>query len=100
MSKYEMLLKELSEVSGISGDESKVAEIVGRELLGIVDSVEIDTMGNLIATKKGHGKSIMIDAHIDEIGLMVKAVDDKGFITFETIGGFYAPSLLNQKVDV
>jgi endoglucanase len=101
MSRYESLLKELSEASGISGDESEIAAIVKRELTGIVDSVEIDMMGNVIATKKGYrGKSIMIDAHMDEIGLMVKAIDDKGFITFETVGGFYAPSLLNQKVDI
>ena len=94
------LLKELSEASGISGDESAVADIVRRELVGVVDSVEIDTMGNVIATKKGHGKSILIDAHMDEIGLVVKAIDDKGFITFATVGGFYTPSLLNQKVDI
>jgi putative aminopeptidase FrvX len=100
MSKYEDLLKELSEASGISGDESEVAAIVRRELAGVVDSIEIDAMGNLIATKCGSDKSIMLDAHMDEIGLMVKTIDDKGFITFATVGGFYAPSLLNQKVDI
>jgi putative aminopeptidase FrvX len=98
MSATKALLRELSEANGVSGDESAVMAIVRRELTGYADSIEEDGMGNLIATRKGRDKSVMIAAHADEIGLMVKNIDDKGFITFSTIGGFFSQSLLNQKV--
>jgi len=55
-------------------------------------------MGNLIAVKKGNDFKVMIAAHSDEIGVMVKSIDDKGFIRFVTLGGWYAPTLYNQRV--
>lgn len=98
MSATKELLRELSELNGVSGDECAIMQVVKRELKPYVDSIELDNMGNLIATRNGHGKSVMIAAHADEIGLMVKGIDDKGFISFSTIGGFFSQSLLNQKV--
>ncbi|ADG13396.1 Cellulase [Methanocaldococcus infernus ME] len=92
-------LKKLSELHGISGREDSVREFMKEELEKYCE-VEIDKFGNLIA-KKGEGeKSLMLAAHMDEIGLMVKYIDDNGFLKFTKIGGIYDPTILNQKVVV
>ena len=58
------LMKELSLTPGVSGSEEKIAEIIERELKDTVDSIERDTMGNLIATKKGEKKGTYYNACI------------------------------------
>ena len=94
------LLKACCEVAGISGFEQRVRELITRELGGAVDSISTDAMGNLIAYKKGKSseKRIMAAAHMDEIGFMVKAIDDNGFIKIQTIGGFDPKTLTAQRV--
>ena len=94
------LLKACCEVPGISGFEQKVRELVTKELSGFVDSSYTDHMGNLIMVKKGKSneKKIMAAAHMDEIGFMVKAIDDNGFIKIQTIGGFDPKTLTAQRV--
>ena len=92
------LLKKLSNAHGVSGSEGSVYDIIKRELKGSVDEIKEDTMGNLIAIKSGGKFSVMLAAHMDEIGLMVKYIDDKGFIRFVTLGGWFAPTLYNQRV--
>ncbi len=94
------LIKKLSEAHGIPGNEDEVRDILKEELEKYCDSVEIDKLGNLIARKKGEGKKVMITAHMDEIGLMIKHIDEKGFLRFTTIGGFFDQTLLNQRVIV
>lgn len=96
------LMRELSLAPGISGFEEEIANILERELKDVADDIEIDNMGNFIATKKGSKKapSIMLAAHMDEIGLMVKFIDDNGFIKFSTIGGINDQMLMNQIVTV
>ena len=83
------LMRELSLAPGVSGSEEEIANIITRELKDVADKIETDSMGNLIATKKGEKKapSIMLAAHMDEIGLMVRYIDDNGFIKFSNIGG-------------
>jgi len=100
MSDIKSLLEKLSNAHGISGREGNVQQIVMDEIKPYVDEVRVDTLGNVIATKKGDKPSIMIAAHADEIGLMVKHVDEKGFLRFIHIGGWYDPTLLNQRVIV
>ena len=92
------LLIKLSNAHGVSGSEGSVLGIVRKELKNQVDELHEDAMGNLIAVKSGNDFKIMIAAHTDEIGLMVKSIDDKGFIRFVTLGGWYAPTLYNQRV--
>lgn len=96
------LMKELSLAPGVSGGEEKIAEIIERELMDVADKIERDSMGNVIATKKGQKKAptVMLAAHMDEIGLMIKYIDDKGFIKFSTIGGINDQMLMNQTVTV
>ncbi len=92
------LLKKLSNAHGVSGSEGSVHAVIRKELKGCVDEIYEDTMGNLIAIKKGNKFKVMIAAHMDEIGLMVKYIDEKGFIRFVALGGWYAPTLYNQRV--
>jgi len=92
------ILEKLSNAHGVSGSEGSVYGIIRAELRGCVDEIREDPMGNLIAVKKGDAFRIMIASHMDEIGLMVNYIDEKGFIRFVTFGGWYAPTLYNQRV--
>ena len=83
------LLEKLSNAHGISGYEGNVRAIIKEEIESYVDEVKIDTFGNLITIKKGKSPSVMLAAHMDEIGLMVKYVDDEGFIRFAKVGGWF-----------
>lgn len=96
------LMKELSLAPGISGFETEIEKIIKRELKNTADEIETDKMGNLICTKKGEegAPSIMLASHMDEIGLMVKFIDDNGYIKFATIGGINDQMLINQTVTI
>ncbi len=100
MSEIQRLLERLSNAHGISGREGSIQEIVRQEIGPLVDEIRVDNLGNLVATKKGERPSLMVAAHMDEIGLMTKYVDEKGFIRFVTIGGWFDQTLLNQRVIV
>ncbi|HJJ64149.1 MAG TPA: M42 family metallopeptidase, partial [Methanocorpusculum sp.] len=84
--------------NGISGAEGAVAKIIRDEIAPYVDEIKTDRMGNLIAVKKGDDFKIMLAAHMDEIGLMVQYIDEKGFIRFVGVGGWYNPVLVSQRV--
>jgi endoglucanase len=97
------LLKRLTEASGVSGYETNVGKIVCHELEGYVDSIETDNFGNVISLKKASvkdGPKIMLAGHMDEIGLLIKHIDDKGFLHFERIGGVFTRSVFSQPVIV
>lgn len=92
------LLKDLLMAPGISGYEEQVAQIIKTELEKSCDSVKIDNFGNVIS-KKGNGKKkIMIATHMDEIGLVVKYINEQGFIYFIKIGGISDGVLPGQRV--
>lgn len=97
------LLKELSEAAGVPGCEGPVAEIITRELKGIVDSISTDAMGNVIAFKAGKAKQrqkIMFAAHMDEIGFYVSFIDERGFLRLQEVGGFDTRNLFARRVIV
>ena len=98
MSDIKSLLEKLSNAHGISGREAAVQQIVKDEITSYVDEIRIDELGNLIATKNGEKPSILIEAHADEIGLMVMHIDEKGFVYFIKIGSWFDQTLLNQRV--
>jgi endoglucanase len=98
MTAIKELLEKLSNACGISGYEDEIREIVEAEIKPYVDEIKTDKLGNLIATKRGKKPSVMIAAHLDEIGLMVKYIEDEGFIRFSCIGGWFDQTLLNQRV--
>lgn len=89
MSRFD-LLRELCEAHGISGCENSVREIILREIKPVADSVEVTPLGNLIARKKGKYRpktSLMLDAHMDEVGLMITNITDGGLLKFAAVGG-------------
>lgn len=92
------LLKKLSNAHGISGYETTVASVIKEEVKPYVDEIKTDKMGNLICVKKGDDFKIMLAAHMDEIGLMVQYIDEKGFLRFVAVGGWYNPVLVAQRV--
>ncbi|HNQ50656.1 MAG TPA: M42 family metallopeptidase [Candidatus Omnitrophota bacterium] len=94
------LLKKILEASGISGYEKEIAAIMKQELGKVCDKVEIDTFGNVIARKGKGKKKIMLAAHMDEIGLMVKFINKDGYLNFIKVGGIDDRILLGQKVIV
>lgn len=92
------LLKKLCNAHGISGFENNVAEIMEKEFRKSCESVEMDNFGNIIAAKGKGKKKIMLAAHMDEIGLMVKHINKNGYISFVKIGGIDDRILLNQRI--
>jgi endoglucanase len=95
------LLKRLCETPGIPGREDAMRELVITELKPHVTGISVDIMGNVLALKKGTGgPRVMLAAHMDEIGFLVKHVDDKGFLRLQPIGGWDARTLFAQRVYV
>jgi endoglucanase len=95
------LLKKLSEAPGVPGYEAPVREIAASALEGLVDDIRTDRLGNLIAHKQGTGPAVIVAAHMDEIGFLVRFVDKKkGFLRIEPLGGFDPKVLLAQRVTV
>jgi putative aminopeptidase FrvX len=93
-----MFLKELTELSGVSGCEYEVRNYIKTKLKEIGCEFYVDKIGNVIAHNKGRkNKTIMVAAHMDEVGLMVSHIDSDGFIKFQAVGGI-DPRVLNSKV--
>ncbi len=95
-------LKELLETPSVTGCEEAVARLVRSRLADVADEIATDVMGSVHAKLDGDGKapSVLISAHMDEIGLMVKAIDDKGFLHVAAVGGVDAAILPGLRVDV
>ncbi len=96
------LLKKICETAGAPGFENRVRSLVLKEIKSHVDNIEIDNMGNVIALKKGKNskKSVMIGAHMDEIGFIITHITPKGFLKFHPLGGFDPKTLTSQRVIV
>ncbi len=95
------LFRRLVEAHGVPGYEDAVRAIVREELKDICD-LTVDTMGNLICHKAGKpgAKKLMLAAHMDEIGFIVKFIDDKGFIRIQPLGGWDPRQMNSQRVFV
>ncbi|ESP88971.1 M42 family metallopeptidase [Candidatus Halobonum tyrrellensis] len=95
------LLCELTEASGVPGYEDQVREVVRRELEAATDRVRTDAMGNVVGTVEGDSDyTVAVAAHMDEIGFMVKHVDDDGFLRLDALGGWDPRVLRAQRVRV
>ncbi|OPZ90166.1 MAG: putative aminopeptidase YsdC [Firmicutes bacterium ADurb.Bin419] len=92
------LIKRLSEAFGVSGNEEGIRETIINEIKNDVQEISVDTLGNLIAIKRGKGKKIMVAAHMDEIGVMATYIDENGFIRFSNVGGVSQFVSIGQKV--
>ena len=97
------LLEKYSNAHGVSGNEDEICRLLKEDLKDCTDEIKFDALGSLIAVRKGsspNGPTIMLAAHMDEIGLMVKYIDDNGFLRFAKIGGWNDPTLTSQRVIV
>lgn len=98
------LLAAICEAPGAPGYEKRIRDLIIKEVTPLVDTVEVDNLGNVYAIKKAannpEGKIAMVAAHMDEIGFMVTHIDDEGFIRFTTLGGFDPKTLTAQRVIV
>jgi putative aminopeptidase FrvX len=97
------LLEKLCNVIAISGDEGEVRKIVLDEIKTYADEIKVDALGNVLATKLGQARSkkrtrVMLDAHMDEVGLMVVADEGEGLYRFETVGGVDVRRLVGKQV--
>ena len=94
------LIKELTDLNGVSGNENEVREYIKSKINGLCDSIEVDTIGNIIAYKKGSsGKlKVMLSAHMDEVGFMVSGYMEKGFLKFKSVGGIDSRILPGKRV--
>ncbi len=95
------LLGRLSEASGPPGAEDRVREIVRERLAAVADRVDELAMGCLDGVRAPAGPGagrLMLAAHMDEIGLMVTHVDDRGFVKFIPLGGWDARTLVGERV--
>ncbi|MCX8132137.1 MAG: M42 family metallopeptidase [Clostridia bacterium] len=83
------ILKELTELNGVSGNEDAVRDYIQKQISTYVDNITVDTMGNLIAYKKGDSSKykVMLSAHMDEVGFMVTGYGDGGTLKFKMVGG-------------
>jgi len=95
-------LEKLSNACGVTGREEEVRKLLIKMLKPHVDEIVVDKLENVIALKKGKKASpkVMIAAHMDEVGLMVKTVTKEGFLQFAKMGGIDDRILLAQKVVV
>ncbi|MEE9322949.1 MAG: M42 family metallopeptidase [Candidatus Aenigmarchaeota archaeon] len=96
----EDLLKKLIDSPSISGYEKNIRDLMSKEIRPYVDEVKVDKIGNLICKKGSGSPKIMLVSHMDEVGLMVKYVDEKGFIRFEPVGGWDSKILPAQKFKI
>lgn len=94
-------IRRLTEAFGPSGQEERVREMISSQMRPYVDQVRTDALGNLICSRAARGaggKRVMLAAHMDEIGVMITHVEEKGFLRFSAIGGVTPFVCLGQRV--
>ncbi|MBS7577581.1 MULTISPECIES: M42 family metallopeptidase [unclassified Enterococcus] len=94
------LLEKLVNADAIAGNEKEVRDIFKTEVITHSDNIIYDGLGSIIAQKGKSGKKILFASHMDEVGFMVTKITEKGFIEFQTIGGWWAQVMLAQPVRI
>jgi tetrahedral aminopeptidase len=105
MAELRELLERLSSAHGPSGHERAVRNLVRGEIEPLVDRIEVDAMGNLIAFKEAEGGGgdgprlkVMLAAHMDEVGFMITEVSKTGLLKFQAVGGVDPRTLPGKRV--
>lgn len=96
------LWKKLTEAPGAPGFEQPVREIMRSYITPYTQEIVTDNLGSLFGVKRGNeqGPTIMVAGHMDEVGFMVTRISEKGFLSFQTLGGWWGQVLLAQRVHV
>ncbi len=96
------LLEEITQAWGVSGREKKVREIIKREVQPYADEMTTDRLGNLIVFRRGipshNSKTIMLSAHMDEVGFQATKIETDGRIRLCKVGWVWASSIYNDKI--
>lgn len=95
-------LEELTNAHGAPGFEGPVRNILRREWKDLVTNMRTDGMGNLLGTLPGPaaGPKVLLMAHMDEVGFLVRHVDDNGYVYFNPVGGWFDQSVLTQRMAI
>lgn len=96
------MLKDLTDAKGIPGNESEVRKVMQEYITPYADEITLDGLGSLIAKKTGqeNGPKIVVTGHLDEVGFMVTQIDEKGFLRFQPVGGWWSQVMLAQRVTI
>ena len=96
-------IKKLTNAYGVSGDEFRISKIAAELMAPYCDRVEIDDFGNVLGYRDcgiPGAKTVMLDAHIDQIGFLITEVTEEGFLRFTTVGGVDQRMLLGSELTV
>lgn len=96
------MLKELTDAKGTGGNEREPRDVMKKHIEPFADEIDQDGLGSLIAKHTGDadGPKIMVAGHLDEVGFMISRIDDKGYLSFQTIGGWWSQVMLAQRVTI
>lgn len=97
MDATEQLLKDLTEAHGVPGFENEIRDVI-HPILEPLGAVSLDKLGSLICEMEGSGPCVLMMAHMDEIGFMVRHITKDGFIKFIQLGGWWDQVLLGHRV--
>ncbi|MAG78514.1 peptidase M42 [archaeon] len=93
-------MKQITEIRSVSGNEHKIRNYIVKQVKKQIKDVKVDKYGNIVAHKKGPGAKVMLLAHMDEIGLMVKSIGESGNIYVSEIGGIEATAIIGETVKI
>ncbi|WP_078379461.1 M42 family metallopeptidase [Sutcliffiella halmapala] len=96
------MLKDLTDAKGIPGNEKEPRDVMRKYITPYADEVFTDGLGSLIAKKigKADGPKVMVAGHLDEVGFMITTIDERGFLRFQTVGGWWSQVMLAQRVTI
>lgn len=95
------LMQSLTQAMGISGDEKEVSALLRQAYEPFADEIVYDNLGSIFALKKSKNpdaKTLMLAGHMDEVGFIIKSINEKGSLAFSPIGGWWSQTLLGQRV--
>jgi len=97
-----MLLEKLCNADGVSGCEREVREIIKNEVCNYADEIITDSMGNLLVLKHGKlkDKTVMLSAHMDEVGFIISGITKEGYLEFKSVGGIDTRVIISKKVRI
>ncbi len=96
------IIKKYVDAAGPSGFESEAYKVMNDHLDGMADEIIQDKLGSLVACRKINedAPNVMIAGHLDEIGFLVTNIDENGYLSFQTLGGWWSQVMVNQRVHV
>ncbi len=97
------VIKKLSEIDGVSGDESRVCDFIISQIKNSGAEYRVDNLGNLIVFKKGKfapKNKVMLASHMDEVGFIINYIEDSGLLRFTAVGGVDPRVVLGRRVRI